>query len=126
VWEEIKKDNLLPEWVRENHNRRMFVRLKAKGLQIAKEIINKFPGLIDPEKETPDADPFVIALAIEKSCEQQELFHSQKHVVVTTERARPQGKPKIPDACQRLGIECMFTERSLADLFEREGWRYKK
>ena len=126
VWAEIKKDDVLPEWVREDHNRRMFVRLKTEGLRIAKEITNGFPGLVDPDRETPDADPFVIALAIEKSHEQQELFHSQKHVVITTERANPQGKPRIPDACQRLEVECMFTERALADLFEREGWHYKK
>ena len=123
---EIKKDDVLPEWVREDHNRRMFVRLKTEGLRIAKEITNRFPGLVDPDKETPDADPFVIALAIEKSREQQGLFHSQKHVVVTTERAHPQGKPRIPDACHGLGVECMFTERALADLFEKEGWHYSK
>jgi hypothetical protein len=104
----------------------MFVRLKTEGLRIAKEITNGFPGLVDPDRETPDADPFVIALAIEKSHEQQELFHSQKHVVITTERANPQGKPRIPDACQRLGVESMFTDRALADLFEKEGWHYKK
>jgi len=124
VWKEIKKDNELPLWVRERNNRRMFVQLNAKGLQVAKEISNNFQGLVDTEKETPDADPFVIALAIQKHCEPQGLFHSQNYVVLTSERPNPQGKPRIPDVCRLSGVECLSGSRALADLFEREGWHY--
>ena len=119
------KDDVLPAWVREGDNRRIFVRLKAEGLETAKAIVNRFPDLVDLEKETPDADPFVIALAIQKGRKQQVLF-PQKYVVVTSERANPHGKPRIPDVCHQLGVDCLFGERSLGDLFEREGWHYKQ
>jgi len=124
VWAEIRKDNELPSWVRLRDNRRMFLRLKASGAQVAGNIINQFPGLVDMDKETTDADPFVIAIAITKSREQQDLLNPRRYVVVTSEEPHPHGKPHIPDVCRAMGVDCMFGYRVLGDLFEKEGWSY--
>jgi hypothetical protein len=102
----------------------MFLRLKASGAQVAGNIINQFPGLVDMDKETTDADPFVIAIAITKSREQQDLLNPRRYVVVTSEEPHPHGKPHIPDVCRAMGVDCMFGYRVLGDLFEKEGWSY--
>jgi Domain of unknown function (DUF4411) len=78
---------------------------KASALSLA-----QFPNLIDPTKTTPDADPFVIALAIAES-----------GVVVTSEHlAGPGGRPKIPNACAHFGVKYV----NLLDYFRAKGWKY--
>lgn len=126
VWTEIRNDDVLPDWVREAGNRKMFRPLNAHALQIAREIVQRFAGLVDPDKEIPDADPFVIALAAQRNLEPKDLFRPSRCVVVTSERFAKTGKPpKIPDVCRHMQVDCMCGERALADLFEREGWHYK-
>jgi hypothetical protein len=44
---------------------------------LTEKIIRKFPGLIDPEKEKNQADPWIIALAIEKN-EDNTIFDQNK------------------------------------------------
>lgn len=124
VWAEIRKDNELPSWARLRDNRRMFLRLEPSAAQVAGNIINQFQGLVDMDKETPDADPFVIAIAITKSREQQDLLNPRRYVVVTSEEPHPHGKPHIPDVCRAMRVDCMFGYRALGDLFEKEGWSY--
>jgi len=118
VKKEVAKDDELPSWVK--HNRRVFVALTAAQVQRVGEILKRFPGLIDPTKEIPDADPFVIALALSENAEN--LF--AKHVVVTMERRSRGTKPKIPDVCTAYGVECIFGSTALTELFEGEGWRF--
>jgi hypothetical protein len=93
---------------------------------VAARIIAQFPGLVDDQKETEDADPWVIALAMTKGSEQQNMFDLRTYVVLTSERPRPhpQKNPRIPDVCKDLGVACMYDVTALADMFEREGWRY--
>jgi len=56
------------------------------------------------------ADPFVIALA-----------KVEDLIVVTGERATNNlAKPKIPDVCNDMGIECI----NILDLMRREGWQF--
>jgi len=52
------------------------------------------------------ADPFVVALATERDL-----------TVLCAERSKP-SKPRIPDVCRELGIDCI----GLVELFRREGW----
>lgn len=124
VWREIKKDDELPLWVRQSNNRRMFKRLRAEGMRTVHTILSKYPKLVDWGKETPDADPFVIALAMSMNAQQQDLFSPRTCVVVTSEKAHPQGRPHIPDVCKDLGVGCICGEAALGDLFEREGWQF--
>ncbi|MFW6164474.1 MAG: DUF4411 family protein [Planctomycetota bacterium] len=40
--------------------------------------------------------------------------------MVTHEKPRPRGRPRIPDVCRHYGIETI----SLAEVFAREGWEF--
>ena len=111
VLAEIEKgDDEVTHWARE-HNA-MFLNLDEEQLAIVTEIMKKFPRLVDPNKPTPDADPFVIALAQSKIAT----------VLAHENRADPNKKPKIPSVCDYYGIRCI----RLKDLFVEQGWKYQK
>lgn len=98
----------------------MFKGLDEKQLDTVKEILDRFRGLVDPEKETPDADPFVIALAIEEHTARKLNLFGGKCIVVTQEKPARGDKPKIPDVCNEYGIECI----SVDQLFRKENWTF--
>lgn len=69
------------------------------------------PLLVDPATGDSGGDPWVIALA-------QDLTNG---VVVTQEKkSRNPDKPKIPNVCEDLGIECV----DLIGLFRKEDWTF--
>ena len=113
-----KRDDELVQWLR-NH-KKMFKDLDEKQLKTVKEILDRFPGLVDPEKETPDADPFVIALAIEEQMARKLTLFGGKCIVVTQEKPARGDKPKIPDVCVQYEIESI----PLDQLFRRENWTF--
>ena len=113
-----KKDDDLLKWVK-NH-RKIFREEEIEQIQSAQEILSDFPNLIDPAKETPDADPFVIALAIIENTKRQDFLFKGQCIVVTQEKPSRRSRPKIPDVCQHYGIECI----SVAGLFRKEGWKF--
>jgi len=60
-----------------------------------RRIQSVFPKIVNPDKTSPEADPFVISLAIVNSC-----------TVISQER--PNGnhnKPKIPDVCSNFSVK---------------------
>lgn len=123
VLEELKeKDDELLRWARKN--KRMFKAEDENQIQVVQEILSRFPGLVDPNKQIPEADPFVIALAILKNRERS-LFGEQC-VVVTQERRTGTGggRPRIPNVCLAYGIECLHGPTALAEFFEQEGWTF--
>jgi hypothetical protein len=125
VWKEVKRDDEIPAWIRSNAGlRRMFVPLKVGAIRIAADIVAHFPALVDPDKETPDADPFLVALAVYQNGEQQDLFAPRRHIVLTSEKPSRGGRPKIPDVCQQYEVECLSGSTALAQFFEREGWKF--
>jgi succinate dehydrogenase flavin-adding protein (antitoxin of CptAB toxin-antitoxin module) len=67
VLDELEKiDDDLLKWVKKH--KKMFINLDAEQIQLVKDILSKFPNLIDATKTIPDADPFIIALASSKNC----------------------------------------------------------
>jgi len=118
VFEELrKKDDELLEWAETYKS--MFKNLDADQLEKVRDILRRFPRLIDPQKTTPDADPFVIALAMCK--ERQRTFWDEHRIVVSEEKlAGPGARPKIPDVCKSYGVECI----SLTELFRKENWQF--
>ena len=103
-----EQDDELLDWTK--RHRIMFKDLDQRQLQLVRDILRNFPSLVDPNKMTPDADPFVIALAISERC-----------TVITEERqANPWERPKIPNVCENHNVRCI----RLIELFEREGWRF--
>jgi len=108
VLEELKKieDELL-KWVRKRKG--MFRELNINQIKDVKDILNRFPKLVDADKPGPHADPFVIALALTESC-----------TVITSEHSGTPDKPKIPDVCAHYGVKCL----SLLEFFREQGWEY--
>ena len=119
VLREIERiDDEILHWVRDN--RIMFKQLSREQLIAVTEILKKFPDLIDPDKTTPDADPFIIALAHARQDEIDGSLFSGKCIVVTQERLSRGSRLKIPDVCAHYGIECI----NIRKMFNREKWQY--
>ena len=78
------------------------------------QIVAQFPDLINYETEREQADPWLIALAIEKSKEQS-LFEVCASIVVSQEN--PNSSKKIPAACDSFGIKHL----SLRNFFDEVG-----
>ena len=109
VFKEIIWDTQLLAWAKKH--KKMFRDLDAEQLQYVKEIEAKYPSLVDPAKTTPDADPFIIALA---KAENATVVTSEKPASPTSTRV------KIPDVCQGYGIKCM----SLTEWFNEQKWKF--
>ena len=67
-----------------------------------RSVLSVFPRLIDPDSEREDADPYVVALALE-------LEDAGQDVVVVTHDVtdRPPLKTSVKTACDHFGIEVM-------------------
>jgi Domain of unknown function (DUF4411) len=77
------------------------------------DIVKRFPDLIDAKRENEQADPWLIALAMEKSAEET-LFDVCVSIVVSQEN--PNSSKKIPAACKHFGIQ----HRSLREYFDEQ------
>ena len=110
VRKEIERgtDMLVP-WAKKQS--KMFFKPTSNQLSIVRKVLSKFPGLADPNAIYDKADPFLIALAIEKG----DLFGPC--VVISHEKST-----KVPRACKTFSIECI----RLPELFEREGWEFNQ
>lgn len=117
VLKEIEKgDDQLLKWAKKH--RRMFRDLDPSQAQVVKHIAAEFPTLVDWQKETPEADPFVIALAQVQTEDRKDELFATKHIVVTQES--PTKANRIPAVCKHYGVECI----NLLELFRWEGWRF--
>jgi hypothetical protein len=76
----------------------LFAPLDEALMAAVSTVLTVLPDLVDENSERNRADPFVVALA-----------RLRGGTVVTDERFRrgPTGRPRIPDACAHLGIECL-------------------
>jgi hypothetical protein len=115
VYDELKrKDDEVFKWV--NQHKQIFKVLDDEQVAVAREIMTNYPKLIDEQKEYPDADPFVIALAIVEN--KNLLLKGGKCLLVTSEKPGSQRKPKIPDVCIAHNIGYL----RINTLIPREGW----
>lgn len=114
-------DDEICRWARDH--RFMFQDPDGQQIDVAREVVNhpQFQGLFDIDSETPDADPFVIALATVQ--QRRASMFPRKYIVVADEsRAQPGRKPRIPDVCndQRYQLECV----NILEMFRRERWEF--
>jgi len=110
VYEEIERqDDELREWAKEHKD--MFEKLTTDQIETVTEILENYPRLVDKEKTSEDADPFLITQAICRDWK-----------VVTSEQSssHPNSPPKIPDVCDNYNVECY----DLIDFFREENWQY--
>jgi protein associated with RNAse G/E len=109
-----QNDDQLTKWAKKQ--KKMFKEPTEKQIQIVQEILRDYPSLIDIEKRF-DADPWVIALAIEL-LSQKTLFKI-KRIVVSEEKLRG-NQVKIPFICSQKSIESI----DIVTLFRTEGWKF--
>jgi hypothetical protein len=84
-----KADEVL-QWAK--MRRSVFRKLDQSQMRIVREILQRFPDFVDPNKPVREADPFVVALAIAKS--REAVLIKPDYLVVTHEKATPSGRPK--------------------------------
>jgi hypothetical protein len=114
VREEITRgDDSLVDWAK--GHKVLFLESDSAVVQKSQEIIARFPELVDPDKEGPDADPFLIALVLAKQ-EEQTLFPGTYAVVSQESRKGI----KIPHVCEHYGVECL----RYLDMFREEQWAF--
>jgi hypothetical protein len=86
--------------------------------QLALQILSNFPKLIDPRAKRDQADPWIIALVIEKM-EQDSLFgQDSEYVIVSAESEKSESK--IPAVCKHYNIRHF----NLFQFFEDNGWEF--
>ena len=107
-----KKDDGCLKWFKENNLNVFFVGLTESVQNVVTEMMRNpnYQRLVEDRKGTFGADPFVIALA-----------KVEDLTVVTGERASNNlTKPKIPDVCMDMGIQCI----NILELMRRERWQF--
>ncbi len=113
VFNEIKQqDDKLSEWAKKQNN--FFKEVSVEQLKIVTEILDKYPALVKIDRKY-DADPFVIALAVEMATNQQQTLTTIKRIVVTEEKLAGM-KLKIPLICKDYNIDCI----NVNDMFRSE------
>lgn len=105
-------NDFLTKWV--SDKKRYFYEKTDFQIKEVSKIISKYPSLIDPSSEREQADPWLIALAIEKTGNNG-LFECNNCVVVSQES--PSATQKIPAVCKGFSIRHI----SLKDFFEEVG-----
>jgi Domain of unknown function (DUF4411) len=100
----------LIDWLKKHNVNK--VPISQEQIEIVTEIVNKYPLVSQYKKPRPyHADPDVVAVAKINGC-----------TVVTFEvRNGSKTHPSVPDLCKEYGVKCC----TMADLFEREGWRFE-
>lgn len=105
-----KKEDSLAKWAVDK--KQMFYVLDEDLQKLANKVLKSFPRLVDASSSVPEADPFVIALAMKT-----------KGTVVTGEK--PTGKldsnPHIPDVCGHYGIKCI----GMLQLIRDQKWIFR-
>ncbi len=113
------QDDALKKWAQKQ--KVFFKDLDVDQLKIVKEILQKYPSLAKSDSETPSADPFVIALAIElKQDPQMTLIPSARKRVVVSEERLHGNRIRIPFVCKEYGIECI----TMIEMCRNEGWKF--
>jgi hypothetical protein len=87
--------------------------------KFVESIINKFPKLIDPDREKDEADPWLIALVLEERSQGNLFSPNREYILVSQENVR--SPHKIPAVCKHYGIK----HQSLKDFFKYLGWQFK-
>ena len=115
VYDEIMrylgKDDRLKKWAR-SHKKRFFISPDQETWQLAQNIIEKFPDLLNKKKlqtGEPDADPFLIALA-----------KSEGATIITQERK------DIPNRIPMVALRYSVKSIDLYEFFERRKLKFVK
>ncbi len=104
-----KRDDEVRAWARSQLG--LFVPLHADVQAGTSRVLTAVPKLVGNAKGRNTADPFVIGLALARGL-----------TVVTEEtRSGSLARPRIPDACEAVGVPCT----TLVGLATAEGWTFR-
>lgn len=95
IHEISSQDDELHNWVKQRV--KLLIAFDEEVQQIASEILQDYPRIVGRHQKF-GADPFVIALAIQRSL-----------TVITEEEGGTQRKPKIPFICSNMKVRCINT-----------------
>jgi rRNA maturation endonuclease Nob1 len=117
VLKEIEQnDDQLGKWAKNQNS--LFKDPTARQIELVREILRDYPSLIDTDRKY-DADPWVIALAIEMATSSQKTLVEVKRIVVSEEKLRG-NQVKIPYVCGKKAVDCI----DVVELFRTEGWKF--
>jgi len=110
VYYELKvKNDELTKWIAARKEE-LIIKVDAAQFEFVRMILNEFPKLVPTKTTTEKADPYVVALAI------------QKNLIVVTDEKRPlKGRVKIPQVCDHYGIECFDFQLFLDEIGYEDG-----
>lgn len=95
-----------------------FFSITNKQGKLALEILANFPRLIDPRAKRDEADPWIIALVIEKMEEENLFGQDSDFVVVSAESEKSDSK--IPAVCKHFNVRHL----NLFQFFEDNEWEF--
>jgi len=95
-----------------------FLPITNKQGQLALQILANFPRLIDPRAKKDEADPWIIALVIEKMESVNIFGNASDFVLVSAESER--SDTKIPAVCTYFKVRHM----NLFQFFDDNGWEF--
>jgi len=107
-----KKPDFIAVWIADKDV--YFFEKTFVQIALIPQIIKNFPDLIDYQREREQADPWLVALAMEKA-QEQNLFYDNISIVITQEN--PNSSKKIPAACRHFKI----SHKSLREFFDEVG-----
>lgn len=89
--------------------RDLFVPLESDIQRATRQVLTECPKLVAVGGKRDGADPFVVALALARG-----------GMVVTEENSGSAVRPRIPDACDLLGVPCV----GLVGFVQAQGWQF--
>lgn len=112
---ERKNPDFLAKWIKDKKG--YFFGITDKQVELTAKILEKFPSLIDSENEKDQADPWIVALAIEKM-EEITLF-GQNTLVYVISQEKISSPKRIPTVCKEFKVPHMNLDAFIKD----NGWR---
>jgi len=111
------KPDFLAQWIK--NKEKYFLQVTKRQTELVAKILSIFPGLIDYKKEIDEADPWLVALVLEKR-ELSDMFKDfSSIVIVSTESER--SPSRIPAVCEHYNIKHM----NLKEFFDDNKWKFK-
>lgn len=109
VYRELhKKSDEIFEWAK--IHKIMFENENQTQVNYVRKIMNKFQTLVDREDASTDADPYIIALAMDKN---------YKLITSETKTFHPT-KTKIPEVCNHYNVICL----SPTEFIYAQDWKF--